>query len=130
MSDRMPMLHLEKKRRKAELIVEFTGGTKSYPCTEKGCEEAGAALYNAGIVDWLCSSSVDFPEEYGCDADLDVRDVVLKGYMKQVEISRKPHNNLVIKMLAYCSNPEFQKSLTVDEQKAFEDIKEEKCPTK
>jgi hypothetical protein len=58
------------------------------PATAEGARHAGAWLYRQDYRTWLCSSSIDHPEEYGGDAGLVYRLLLTEGWSKAWEASR------------------------------------------
>jgi hypothetical protein len=52
---------------------------RSYLATQRGAKALGRWLYKHGYQEWLYSSSVDFPTEYGAQ-DLDFRSLAATAY--------------------------------------------------
>jgi hypothetical protein len=52
---------------------------KPFPITADGCRAAGKHIAELGSWNWLCSSSLDFPEEYGVEG-LDIHELVALGH--------------------------------------------------
>lgn len=71
-----------------KIIVKYDGRdsetrtstkTKRFPGTEDGCRDAGAFIAELGCSEWMNSSSVDFPDEYGLPETLDIRELMSDG---------------------------------------------------
>lgn len=65
------------------LTVDYGTHRLAYPLTEAGIRNAGRDLYGNGKHDWHYASSVDFPEEHGCD--LDVRTTLEGAFVAKAE---------------------------------------------
>lgn len=66
---------------KPAVKVDGRGGNIRYfPLTIKGCKAAGAWLYAEKQESWMCSSSVDFPNEVKRGCHYDVRTLMSEGY--------------------------------------------------
>jgi len=98
--------------------------TKRYPLTKAGCLKAGADIYMLGVAHWMCSSSVDFPQEVKKGCRLDVRELMSEGFTKALEEFDKPRKVVVAKILAWCAKKDFQATLTPKEQVLFAIMKE------
>jgi hypothetical protein len=72
-----PMISIEE----GELQVQPGGDqrTRLFPATKAGARAVGKLLRQKGVQEWLHSSSVDFPHEYGAPK-LDFRDLIREGY--------------------------------------------------
>jgi hypothetical protein len=112
---KMPYLSISKVRRKNKLVVDYRTRKQSYELTEGGIIQAGIDLYNADKAYWLYSSTVDFPEE----CELDVRELVEKGWEKRNCEVEKPYRSMLAKVVSLCSKREFQLTLTMEERAAF-----------
>lgn len=66
----------------------------SFPLTAYGCREAGEYLFEIGAIQWLYSSSCDFPEEYKRGFKHDVRSLVMEGYRDSVSV-QFPYDNWI-----------------------------------
>jgi hypothetical protein len=59
-----------------KIVVDSpTGITFAKQATAESARELGKVLYESGKREWLYSSSVDFPEDYGAP-DLNFRDLI------------------------------------------------------
>ena len=103
---------------------KLAGKTKNYPLTAAGCRQAGHDIFKSGAEDWMNSSSVDFPQEVKKGCRLDVRELMSEGFAKALEEHGRPQKELVALILAWCSKPDFQKTLTPKQQSLFAVIKE------
>lgn len=121
-----PYVCVTKVKGQAVLQVEFTDDKKqTYPLTFENCRQAGRDLFNAGAESWTNSSSVDFPQETSPGFRGDVRELMGQGYQQEMDKAGKPRKATIAKMLAHCSKPDFIKTLTPAELKAFIKIKSE-----
>lgn len=90
--------------------------THDYPLTKNGCLQAGRDLFNSGAESWLCSSSVDFPEEVKKSFKHDIRELLDQGFQEEQEKIYAPRKSLIKKMLDFCKNSnKFILSLTDEE---------------
>jgi len=68
-----------------------------FPCTREGCLNMGKTLCDAGVQQWMNSSSVHHPTEYGGE-DIDVETIIDEGYMNSLnEIHDKRINKVAEK---------------------------------
>lgn len=118
-----PRITIDKVRKKCRLIVDYRKRKQDYYLTEEGIMQAGEDLYDAGKGQWLYSSTVDFPQEYG--VELDVRAILEKGWHRRKNEDEAPRRSVIEKMFAVCSSREFQKTLTPEEKTAFKKLKKE-----
>lgn len=123
-----PYVRIEMHKGKAVVCVmtgDEDGEThkKRYPLTKAGCLEAGAAIYAMGAESWMCSSSVDFPQEAKPGFRLDVRELMSEGFRKALEEFDRPRKELVGKIMEWCSKKDFQATLTPKEQVLFDVMK-------
>ncbi len=81
----MPYVSVRKYLGKPVLQVEYCGKTNKYPLTQRGCIDAGRDLYKAGCLEWLCSSSVDFPRETKPRFIGDIRQLLQEGFARAAE---------------------------------------------
>jgi len=122
----MPFVSTTKVKGEPKLVVDLREGKKRlYPLNAEGCRQAGAELYDDGVEEWQCSSSVDFPHETKATFRGDVREYMEQGYNARYELALAPRKAVIAKMLAHCSLPEFLNTLTPDEREAFNKIKGE-----
>ncbi len=110
---------------KAVVKVRFHCGlSTTFPLTKAGCRLAGKALYDAGEESWMNSSSVDFPGELGKRyASLDVRELMSEAFQAELEKAGAPRKRLIAKMIARCSQKDFQATLDDEERVAFATIR-------
>ncbi len=112
-------------RKQPTLRVMFQdGNTSNYPLTRDGCEQAARDIHKTGAESWMCSSSVDFPQETKPRCRLDIHDIMGKEFQKQVEEFARPQKELVGMILTHCEKPEFQNTLTPKQQALFAIIAE------
>jgi hypothetical protein len=121
-----PFVTVETHRGNAVLKVSTGDNScQRYPLNYEGCRQAGRDLHDAGVEDWMCSSSVDFPQEVKAGFRGDVRELMTEGWQQAYDKKQAPRKSLIAKMLTHCSGREFQYTLTPDEQKEFQKIKDE-----
>lgn len=110
---------------KTPVITVSTGNedgktkTKRYPLTKAGCLQAGADIYATGAEGWMCSSSVDFPQEVKKGCRLDVRELMSEGFRKALEEFDRPRKALVNKIMDFCYTSSEWMKWTPKEQELF-----------
>lgn len=119
-----PYVSIDKVKGGCRLVVDYGSRKEEYYVTKPAILQAGEDLYDAKCAVWMCSSSVDFPEEYGADK-LDVRTLLEKGWHKRKDEEEKPRRSVIEKMFAACSKRSFQDTLTPEEKGAFKKLKKE-----
>lgn len=77
--------------------IECEDLKKVYPCTRENLLKLGGELYDLDVESWICSSSVDHPDEYGVTEDLDIRGILEEGYMRHHAMKFEAHITKVAK---------------------------------
>ena len=79
--DAMPFLSIEDGQITCDLRRKM-GRRRylKYPVNAKGLREMGRELRTLEVQEWLCSSSVDFPLQYGARRNYDVQSLVMEGF--------------------------------------------------
>ncbi len=114
-----PFVTVTLNRKQPVVKVRIGEKERFYPLTAAGCRQAGKELFEAGAESWMCSSSVDFPQELKKGCRLDVRELMNQGFRQAYEKREAPRKAMTDKMLAYCQCPDFQAKLTIEEKQAF-----------
>ena len=110
-----------KGKKRSVLCVRVGEKRKFYPLNKTGCRKAGADMYQAGVEDWMHSSSLNWPEEYGFRHD--PHELIREGWKAEYDKAEAPRKSLVAKMLAHAETPEFQATLTPEERAALVKLK-------
>jgi hypothetical protein len=122
----MPTPYVSLTTLNGEAVIEIEGMNKVVYhalLSPYGCRMAGAQLFKAGAASWLCSSSVDFPQEVQPGFTGDVRQLLQEGWQEQEQLAAAPRKAAIAKMLAHCSKTEFLDTLTPAERAEFDTIK-------
>ena len=120
MARSQPYVFVTIYRKKPTLrVIHSDDLTLNYPLTKAGCQKAAQDIHSAGAESWMCSSSVDFPQEVKPRCRLDIHDIMGKEFQKLVEEQARPQKELVAMILKHCAKPEFQNTLTPKQQALF-----------
>lgn len=114
-------------RMRPRLFVDFPSrGSKAdkrdYPATAAGARRAGKEIADAGFESFMCSSSLDFPDESGAP-DLDFRELISEGATAKSKKEKEEVGKIVVKMFACCDEHLLSK-LGRNQRKVYEDLKE------
>lgn len=82
MSNSEPYLRVFGSGKKAVLQITGIGNNnKDFPLTIPGCVKAGEYLFELRQSNWMCSSSIDFPQEHKKWFNGDIRQLIMEGYV-------------------------------------------------
>lgn len=111
-------------KRKGEPMLKCSGNkNKFFPLTKRGCIDSGRYIYSTGVESFLCSSSVDFPQEMKKGFRYDVQELIAQGFREEMEKVTAPRRSAVLKLLEWGKNSkEFLATLSKEEKDAFDII--------
>ena len=98
-------------------------GNITFPANKTGCRKAGEYLYDQGVETWNCSSTCDFPKEYGCKVN--VRRLIVEGHRMAAARRVQPRRIVLAKMFKLCSGMTFQACLNKQQKEVFKQLRED-----
>ena len=116
-------LHREKGQNPVVRCEGLTDSPLSFQANKTGCRNLGEIMFDKGVEEWTCSSSMDFPEEEGCKIDL--HRFIWEGWQAANEKKEKPRQLVLARMFEFCAGKTFQCRLTPEQKQIFVTLREE-----